>query len=443
MTKLDDSVGKAFAKTKVSMDKALSGVGDQLLIGLKGVITEELAEITKTLSFPKESIPTTALNFKAGRISGNNISGGTIKSFSSQGIEDLAKGVQLTVMDKLTVVENQLVAASAEIKGDTTISGKLTVKGGLDRNTNLQIVKEISKDFQAQVDLKMEENFKQIKNAIISGDRIKGGTITDFSSTGIEDRASDVKLTILDKAVVFENKLVSQTLDVKGDVTIDGNLVIKGNMPLDSNTTGKIVNETAKTVYDRIEQTLKTEIKDALVHDFTTKGLDAKNLTVNGKQIFDGQNTLSPVIRKSKLTEVGILKALRVQGEAEFPSMIVGHNRVGINTRHPSAALAVWDDEAEVLVGKLREHTSFIGSHRRQDVVLTSGGKENIKLQPDGGTVIKFLIANQTLIASAPEAPNFDGEKGDVLFNTQPELGGPWGWMCLGGSAWAEMGVLK
>jgi len=443
---------------------ALDGVAEQLLDSLKTkllateeqlltidfesllreAIKDNLAEMVKEMAFPNKSIPAASINYIGGSIPGNAIRGGPIHDFTSTGIEDLAKETQLTVMNKMVVVENQLVSHSADIKKNATIGGKLTIKSDtpFDNATTNRITQSVAGKVFEEITARLDKKFTEISEENISGDRVGGGTITNFSSTGIEDRAGKVQLTILDKATVFENKLVAAELEVKGNTVINGNLTINGEFPLDDKTKSFLVDETSKHVYENMSETLKEE----LLAKFKKDGLDSNNIKVNNRNIFEGKelNELSPHIRKSRLTELGHLKQLLVQGEAQLSgSLYTSHSRVGVNTVDPSAALSVWDSEIEILFGKLRDHTSFIGSQRRQKVTLGAGNQENIVLNFNGETTIENLIADQTRIASTEKEPKVKGEPGDIVFNIKPKLGEPWGWMCCVGGAWAEMGKLK
>lgn len=73
-----------------------------------------------------------------------------------------------------------------------------------------------------------------LNNTVISGNNVVGGIIKQFGSTGIQDNASTCQVTILDQATVFENKLVTADLEVKGSVIIDGDIILNGEIPADS-----------------------------------------------------------------------------------------------------------------------------------------------------------------------------------------------------------------
>lgn len=438
-----DIVGVQFANTlknfMPTLEQQLNAINVEEII--EKIVTVQLANTIQELTFPDKSIPSKSIDYSAATIPAKAIGQGTISQFNSTGIEDLAHKTQLTIMDNMIVAEKKLVAGGLDIKGDAVISGNLLVQGDipLDGRTMQiiigQVVKQVKDGIMQNLDERMET---------ISGDIISGGSITNFSSTGIEDRASNVQLTIMDEIIVFENKLIAKELEIKGNTIIDGNLLIKGDMPLDEATTGKLVDETTQKVYGKIAETLKEESTEELLKHFTKHGIEASNLTIKGRDIILNDDSLAPNIRNSKLITVGRLKELVVTGEAKLSgSLYTTHSRVGINTDAPSAALSIWDSEVEILAGKLRDHTSYIGSMRRQDVVLGAGKKENITLGADGHTTIKQLIAHKTPIASSATEPNVKGEKGAVVFNMDPSLGAPWGWMCLGGAVWAEMGKLK
>jgi hypothetical protein len=62
-------------------------------------------------------------------LSGDQITGGIIKQFGSTGIDDKATACQLTILDDVTVVENNLLTKNLTVKGDTQVEGNLTVAG--------------------------------------------------------------------------------------------------------------------------------------------------------------------------------------------------------------------------------------------------------------------------------------------------------------------------
>ena len=278
----------------------------------------------------------------------------------------------------------------------------------------------------------------------VPADNITGGIIRDFASTGIEDKANFPELTVMDGMVVAENRIVAKELDIKGDAIISGNLVLRGEIPISSAGFTKLVDAAANKVQAEFTPTLVSDLGRSVDQRLRQSGIDVAKILVNGRKLFDEDGSLTPYVRKSKLTTVGELEELQVSGEALLSgSLYTTAKRVGINTIEPSAALAVWDEETEMVMAKRKAQTGYIGSVRIQDVVLGANSQENIVLKTDGSTTIKNLTIDNTKIHSTKDEPQFAGDVGDIAFNKNPIIGQPWGWICLGGSRWGTMGEVR
>ena len=46
-------------------------------------------------------------------------------------------------------------------------------------------------------------------------------------------------------------------------------------------------------------------------------------------------------------------------------------------------------------------------------------------------------------MTSSHTAPNTRGQRGQVVLNEMPSLGGPMGWVCLGDTVWANFGIIE
>ena len=292
-------------------------------------------------------------------------------------------------------------------------------------------------------DKSIPSNSVNFNFASMSGDQITGGTHKKFNSTGIQDLSGETQLTIMDNMVVVEDRLISKNLTLTGDAIIEGNLILKGKMPLDEETVNEIVESSAVSAQEKIS----TEIQDTLAKRIQVQikenGFDVASILVNGRKLIEGEGILAPWIKDTRISKVGELTDLTVKGETQLSgSLYTSHSRVGINTTSPGLALAIWDEETEILIGKRKAQTGYIGSVRMQEVVLGSNNKENIILDPAGQVSIKDLIADQTQFHSSATTPNFPGKVGAIAFNITPKVGAPWGWMCLGGERWAIMGIL-
>lgn len=276
----------------------------------------------------------------------------------------------------------------------------------------------------------------------ISGDNVSGGIIENFSSTGIDDRASQVALTILDDSTVIENNLLTRDLTVQGSMTVNGEFVVNGAVPEDTEFFRKLVASTTQNTLGTIDHTLFDQYSSLIFNKIKQDGLDLDRITLNGTEVVKS-NSLGSGIINSNLQTLGELKELRVNGESLLAqTFYVTPKRVGINTIEPSAALSIWDDEIEIVAKKKSRDIGLLGTSRQQKLVLSSNGKDNIVLGDDGSAQIDDLRIGSIRFTTSSNAPNFVSDRCHIVWNTNPNPGGPLGWICLGGANWANFGII-
>ena len=279
-------------------------------------------------------------------------------------------------------------------------------------------------------------------NWSVTGDIIRGGIVKNFGSTGIDDQATDCRLSIFDEVTVVENNLLTKDLTVKGTATIEGDLIVTGTVSETSPMYVSIVNAATNNVRTSLDRVVFQNYADMVFEQIQTQGLDLNRITLGGRDIIDGANLSNSVVN-SNLQTLGQLKELQVQGESLLAqTLYVTTRRVGINTIEPAQALSVWDQEIEIGFGKKENNTAVIGTPRSQTLVISSNGKNNLTLTPDGATTVnKINMGNMSF--SAGDAPPSDNQpKGAIVFNSNPSLGGPLGWVSLGDARWANFGVI-
>lgn len=280
-------------------------------------------------------------------------------------------------------------------------------------------------------------NFEGFK---INGDIISGGIITKFGSTGIDDQSTACQLTILDDVTVIENNLLTKDLTVKGTATIEGDLNVTGTIPETSQLFRSVV--TAATNNVITNQSLLTSFASKVVAQIKTDGLDLTKILVNGQTAIEGNN-LGTFITYSNLQHVGQLAELQVTGESLFTNTLYTTNkRVGINTVEPGHSLAVWDQEVEVGIGKQSTNTGVIETPRNHALVLSSNQKNNLTLTTDGAVTVNKINMGSMSFAVGSMPPSNNQPKGSIVFNSNPSLGGPLGWVSLGDAKWANFGII-
>lgn len=277
----------------------------------------------------------------------------------------------------------------------------------------------------------------------LTGDHIKGGIIEKFGSTGIEDLASHVQMTLMDHAVAFESSVYAQGLQIKGDAVVVGNLIVHGTVPEDSPMFVKLVNSTSDKIKETLNDDFFKQYAQVIFKEINQNGLDLTRLTNNGREIIK-DNQIGYHITDSNLQRLGLVNDLQTKGETLLSeSLYVVKGRAGINTLDPSAALAVWDEECELVVAKRKQDVGYIGTYRNQAVILGANKKENITLNTDGSIGVSTIKLNNLNISTTLAVPNVVGTQGQIYFNEQPASGQYIGWVCLGGARWAGFGKIE
>ena len=275
----------------------------------------------------------------------------------------------------------------------------------------------------------------------LTGDNINSGIVTNFGSTGIDDKATACQVTIMDDVTVVENNLLTKDLTVKGTTTIEGDLNVTGVMHETSPMFRQFVVAATNNVRTSLDKSLFDTYSATVFDKIRTNGLDLTKITLNGQTVVDG-GMLSNSITISNLQKVGVLNELQVLGESLLgETLYVTKNRVGINTIEPTQTLTLWDQEVEFGISKQSKDTAVMGMPRKQTLIISSNGKTNLSILPDG-TVSADTIRIGTVTLTSGSTPSNDQPIGTIVFNANPTMGGPLGWVSLGKARWANFGLV-
>jgi len=252
------------------------------------------------------------------------------------------------------------------------------------------------------------------RNFKISIDQVDGVKNT----SGIEDISEQVQLTIMNDAVVVEGELISK--NIKTNVVEVDTLIIKNTVNTDSSW------------YRELRDGIATSIPSPPLYDHKIEALET---AITGVQ---------ETMQKSKQHQH--LKNLEVTGEVLLSDVLYtapGNKRVGINTTEPSDALTVWDQEAEVVIGKHKTQEGYIGTRRRQNINIGANNKVGLTVCPDGSVIINKLQLMGRTISESDSVPGVAAKPGDIVLNSKPKVGNPIGWICLDGIKWAGWGDIN
>lgn len=276
----------------------------------------------------------------------------------------------------------------------------------------------------------------------ISAANLKGGVISNFSSTGIEDKSTKVQMTLLDQAVVIENQIVSMGLNVKGTTVLEGDLIINGSVPERSEFFKKLVADISAATRDNLNTELFEGYSNVIFENIRKEGLDLNRITINGAEVIKG-NQLNYGIVDSNLKKIGILDDLQVSGDTLLAqTLAVMKNRVGINTKDPGHALSVWDQEVEIGFGKRERDTAWINTPRGQQLIIGVGKHDNLIVDNDGLVKVKSLDIGSVRFITSDTVPNYEAPPGVIAWNSNPTSGSSIGWVSLGGTAWSRFGII-
>lgn len=283
-------------------------------------------------------------------------------------------------------------------------------------------INKIEKISEKRVDVRQIDVYENT----ISGDAIHGGRITDFNSTGISDKADNLQLTVENDAVHIKKDLI-----VKGTVSVENLKYVEAQVP-------------------------KLNVTDAIMID-------------HNEVIW--KNTLGKSVKTSSLTQLGILKNLQVEN-----TLFVSQKRVGVNTEAPSAEFSVNVDGYEVIT-TMHEKNAYVGTHSPVPFAIGTDNTARITCKSNGDIVLgdeknksvnvnvagrlgvgaknpqeslhvvgNIKFADRTFASGTGIPTEGRWDTGSVIWNDQPEINLPVGWVCIKGGtpgSWRPFGQIN
>ena len=266
--------------------------------------------------------------------------------------------------------------------------------------------------------------------------RLKLELLENFSSTGIDDRATSCQLTIMDDITVVENKLTTHSAEVVEDFTVK-NLIVKGGINTDNRSWNELTDKIKNSAVDQIVIELRDQLVEQVKQSIVTDGINISDVKIDDTHLLrDG--VLSRRVTDSNLQTLGILKELQVN-----ETLTVVNGRVGVNTQSPDSALNIWDQEVSVGIGKYKNQEAYIGTSRSQALHIGVNKDPHITVDTDGLTAIKKLRVGVHRIGHSIDVPGWSGTRGDIIFNSNPTPGSAFAWVCLGAFKWKALKAVE
>jgi hypothetical protein len=318
----------------------------------------------------------------------------------------------------------------------------------------------------------------EINDRGLSGNKIHGGSISSFQSTGIRDDST--RLVV----VVDDNGILTDQIDVEtivGDTTVSGNLTVEGEITATRLHVNEITSDVRQERSSSLEFTDGDPYNKGLVWhgDVTSRQLILKpgpdrlwsseplDMHRDSYYAIDNVSVLSmeelgPTVNRSSLTQVGVLQNLAIEGNFNIDQYVFWNGdymRFGIGTETPNGTFGIVQDNAEFIIDT-EGNTATVGTFSTADldiitdntkrISITSTGKVTIGSGDDSRTSIKGKVGinvnNPTADIETAGPVSFEGKrfevgsdapstgsyrKGDIVWNTEPRPTGYAGWICV------------
>lgn len=207
---LQDKVDLA-VKSRAAQTVAQVDLGTQISKSINAFVEEKMI----SAALPQKFIPAASIDWYEFQLSAEHIGSGVVHDFTSDGIEDHATEINLTVLDGQVVIENEAVTKHLTVVDTADIKnlsvGKLVVNDGIiinDGNFAEQIRGLIdSRISQRDSENNWDTNGKPLKSngvvlvdnsrlgsSIVESNLRKLGRLTDLSVTGITQLAETVHI---------------------------------------------------------------------------------------------------------------------------------------------------------------------------------------------------------------------------------------------------------
>lgn len=336
-------------------------------------------------------------------------------------------------------------------------------------------------------------NKRKIQPRELTGDNIRGGTITEFNSVGIKDLASRAILQVSDDGIRVRHAAITElttATKVNGNVTVLGNIFSDKVQVADTIETKKLIvselNVSTLKSDTRIERSESLSfVADAnklsgkgllWAGDTTTKQFiykspdvfwSSENIDLHKDKAFYinndlviNANTLGPGITNSNLQTLGKIKNLSTIGSLSIDNFIYynsNNNCLGLGTDQPSALLHLDSDVGQFKINP-GQGGYTIGSYTTTDLNLVTDDITRIHISSTGQIILKKKVFvdgrlgigvnnfDSAIDLATANPVSFQGKKfevgdkipsngfykkGDIVWNTRISGGNYIGWVCI------------
>lgn len=314
----------------------------------------------------------------------------------------------------------------------------------------------------------------------INGDQISGGTITNFSSTGIKDNSTKQTLIIEDDRIVVKTANIEQ---IDRNVTIRGDVKIYGILDAGFvRTTEMITNQRYEKQYLEFSSSIGTGllwIDDTGNKQFvyrpepnrlwSSENIDlqeSKSYFIDGLPVVS-KDSLGPTVISSNLEKVGKLSKLEVIGEVNLGDHVYYNptsQRVSLGIENGNGLFSVYDyiNNVEIVLDSSENGYGKIGTYTTKGLEVVTDNQTRLSITESGNVTIGHEYKDSTItriygkvgigvknpreqlevmgnirmgnrLFANSDAPPVEGsyQKGDIIWNSNPKENTYVGWICI------------
>jgi hypothetical protein len=332
----------------------------------------------------------------------------------------------------------------------------------------------------------------------LSGDLISGGTISNFSSTGISDKSTKQTLVVEDDKITVKSislESIESGFSVRGDVKVYGILdasVVRTNEIYShrkydqqflefANANGEPVN--TGLLWSGGQYSRQFLFKQNVDRFFSSEHLDldsGKEYLIDNSSVLS-RNALGRTVVNSNLQTVGTLEKLSVSGAVNIGDFVhfnpVGR-RFAIGTDSANGVLSIYDtnNNVELILSGKENNRGIIGTFNTTGLEIVTDHQTRMSIEPGGDITLGVEQRDSTVTRvygklsvgvknpresfevsgnirwsnklfaignSAPTEGSFT--QGDIVWNSIPKEGAYIGWVCISTGSpgqWKPFGVI-
>lgn len=319
----------------------------------------------------------------------------------------------------------------------------------------------------------------QINDRELSGNKINGGRITNFSSVGIKDEAKNFVLVVKDDGIHVETafiNVVPNSLSIKGSLNVDGEVFAK-KLHVDE-ISADVRNERSSPLEFKGENgpafgkgliwTGGSYTKQFVLQNNSERFWSSEDIDLNreksykiGNETVLSLNSLGTGIIHSNLQRVGMLENLSVAGSVDIDNFFkynADTQTLSLGAEEAQGVLTIGNWDHLFVVDSTETGHWKIGSWTTSDLHLVTDNTSRISINASGNIVIhtktsfshkvgigvRNFAEDADLTVAGPirfQSKKFEVSdsiptsgsyaKGDIVWNTDPRPTGYVGWVCV------------